>query len=214
MGWIADLLIALVAVLGVATPAIRSRGRHLRQNTHRTISDCSDGARARIVGGVRLWNGETTRSPLAGRHCVAWVLRVYRRTWEGRSAYLELIQEDTTSVPFVVTDRTGVALVSARRSPPDLAVDYSDVVDLARRPSHEVSRVLAKYPGIKSAAAGSMVFEEAVLEAGDSVSVTGYGSWEPDEARAQPGGYREAPAGTRILVIRDADLSDHASRIS
>jgi hypothetical protein len=194
----------------------RVRRRALGTMPRRDVIDCTDGTICRVVGAVRLFQGETVSAPLTGRLCVASVVRVYRPIYGRRETQLVLLHEEAKSVPFLVNDRTGPCLVRSVRTSSDLAVDTSDMADRFSVASSCVRQFLECHPELEPVPSTSIIFQEARLEAGDVVAVIGGGRWEIQEIPSGLGdqGYREARQYEERLIFEGAQLSDDLSCVS
>jgi hypothetical protein len=116
--------IALVALAGVVAfvGALSLRGdsfvvrRRIRSARRWTIAELPESTLGRIVGRVRAI-GELLHSPLTGRPCVGFVAEVYSEFSLGG------IYREARSVPFVIEDESGRALVDSHTEQARLDVE-------------------------------------------------------------------------------------------
>jgi len=225
-----ELLLAAVGILGgggmLLWLAVRSQGggeHHIPHPPRTAIAEVSEGHAARIVGKV-VPGGEMLVAPLSGRPCVHYVVVVDRVTVMDRTAWVledlgawrappaERLIAEERGTPFVVADDTGRAVVDPAGAITALHQDWHRLseVDVLG----PIEREFLARRGLSAHIWRPLSFREAIVEAGDRVSVQGVAVREPDPGR--DAGYREpawrlrlaARFGTRLYLSDRADLVD------
>jgi hypothetical protein len=203
--------IALVALAGVFVfvGALSLRGdsfvvrRRIRNARRWTIAELPEGTLGRIVGRVRSI-GEPLHSPLTGRACVGFVAEIYSEFSPGG------MYRETRSVPFVIEDDSGRAIVDSHsesaRLDLQLAVTGACGRELATPAEHAMFARRARGPALKLE---DWTFREGIIEPGAIVSVLGAGDREPDPEAPIEGGaiYREMPTRLRLFARRGYPLA-------
>jgi hypothetical protein len=203
--------IALAALAGVfAFVGVLSLGgdsfvvrRRIRSARAWKIAEFPESVLGRIVGRVRLI-GEPLQSPLSGRSCVCFVAEVYSDFSPGG------IYRETRSVPFVIEDDSGHAIVDSdsEQARLDLQLHVTGACGraVATLPEHAMFARRGRGPATKLE---DWTFREGIIEPGAIVSVLGAGAREPDPEAPIDGGavYREMPTRLRLFARRGYPLA-------
>lgn len=185
-------------------------GRRLRSAKTYSITEFPTGSQAKVVGTLRRLDSELT-APLSGRVCVFYRVTI----WVKDSALGEgwqVAMEDEDGVDFGLDDGTGRAIIDTRAAKFVTEPDHGRVSGSYERPSARVTNYLKEKPELKDALRWrrKLRYQEAALEFGDTVSIFGFGTQEPDPDAASAG-YREM-AATRLRMRgtarRPAVISD------
>lgn len=191
-------------------------------------SQCSEvgaGGRFEVRGQVRS-DDQTLISPIGGRTCVYWKLRIEERRWESRredgfrrdrKRWATIVNDDEC-VPFFVEDASGRARVSPSGADTSIAGEghrYSGFLNtLPDSVQHRLRRgsLFGLFrSGIRRRfGRGRLRYEEAVLEVGEEVYVLG------DTDRS--GGFRRqgwfggSKGGGFLLIATAAKLASSSAR--
>ncbi len=203
------LLLAVTLFIGWYFSADARAKRAMKAIPRRLIGEVMEGERVRIVG--RLEVDEPIRSPLSGRPCAHWRVRVQQRVRRGRSNRWRTIVDEGEGVDFFLHDPTGKALVRTIHSKAVLDRDESGGSGILNEPSEALQIFLAER-GIDSQGwifNKRIRYHEGVAEPGETVAVVGTGRWErdPDEDARAGQGYREATSPKRLVMSAPADGS-------
>lgn len=186
--------------------------RRLRDMRARPIAELGDGQLGKVVGRARAIN-DTLAAPLTGRRCVYYVATVEERRSSGKSSYWKRIIYETHCVPFMLEDGSGRALVDATAA--QLAVDFdgSSASGTFDDPNETERAFLARHheSGEGWFFNRTLRYREAVIAEGETISVLGSGTREPDPDAPPTAAYRgDAPTRLRLtsshrypLVISD-----------
>ncbi|MCA9607609.1 MAG: hypothetical protein KC619_18505 [Myxococcales bacterium] len=195
------VLVALGALLYLHDRlAYRAGLRKLEKRAPTRVADAKHGAPVRLVGRVRLPD-RPLEAPVTLRPCAAWQVKVQQRQQNEHGAWMADpydIGDKQKVVTFFLEDETGVARVEAtdaqlllvREPAPHEGKAEADAIR-ARLEAGE-GQIRIRDGG------GIFVFQEAVLEAGEPVTVMGLAAIE-DDPTAKGEGYR---GGGRRLVVR------------
>lgn len=167
--------------------------RALRDATQYAVGEFPDGAQGKVVGKVQLL-GEPILAPLSGRSCVYYSIRVEEYRNNGTTGNWYQLLADEEGVNFAVDDETGSAVVHVEAAKIVLSEDHSTTSSSSDLPN-EVERAFLDRHSKKGedwVSSKTLRYVEAVIEPGETVSVFGYGSQEPDP-NAAPTGYRDIP---------------------
>jgi hypothetical protein len=203
----------VVTVVGVVygDPAVI---RRLRKAKTFAIGELAEGQRGRVIGEAFPLD-ETLTAPLTGRPCVYYLAIVEERTPTDKSP--KPFVEEIRSVPFVLTDGTGRAVVDPRGA--KMAIDFdsrttSGMFDDATKIEagflerhHRASRGALFNKGL--------VYMEAIIHVGERIAVLGEGVREPDPDVPPTAEYRgEQPTRLRMTGTRRAPLVISDSRLA
>jgi hypothetical protein len=187
------------------SPAVRA----LRRAPRRPIKGFPEGSAGRIVGVVETYEGRTVRTPLTGRACVAYSVRVEEYQGQGNSGRWEPMVQDFDAVNFVVADDTGRALVRAAGSWPSpimYQVGGSGMFN-------DAPPALEEFLNAHGRSSHGFVFnrklrcEEGALFVGTKVAVLGIGRRESEPLGDTEGAsYRESPGRLVIECLDDGTL--------
>lgn len=162
------------------------------------IAEVNSGRLARVVGVVHA--AETLVAPLSGERCVYYEVTVRPLDGSTRS-----IVHEQRGVPFVLADETGRALVDPAVSRAFIVqeLEESGTFDSSSPRQYEL---LARHGKASKRALSRqrIVYREAIIAPGETISVTGEGVREPDPDAPQSG-YRE-PAPTRLRMSGSAQV--------
>jgi hypothetical protein len=184
----------------------------LRSATRWPIGELPENTHGRIVGRARAVD-KTLTSPLTGRTCLYYVVRVLEAKGRSRMTVFHEILREADGVPFLIEDDTGRALIDPRDSQitldGDRATESGNFDDAT-----PVEQALLKRHGKDSKGwvfNKLLSYEESVIEVGETVAVLGSGIREPDPDATPNATYRgDAPTRLRLtssakhpLVISD-----------
>lgn len=190
--------------------------RAIRAATPRRIADWPEGQPTRLIGSIA--GGEVLAAPLSGRACVYYRAVVEELRGNSKHRRWVSIIEEVRSVPFVVEDGSGRALVDPTGAQIACKVDrqtssgtFDDATAVERSFLDRHKSASTGFLGFNR----SLRYEEAILEVGERISVVGIGLREADPAAVgQVTGYRDGPpTKLRVGPCRDGKLyiSDHSS---
>jgi hypothetical protein len=177
--------------------AEKRRKRAIRAVPRTPIAKAQPGKVARLTGCVSYLT-EPVRAPLTGRACAYYQVTVDERrpTGNGGAAWVTIVR-DAAGVDFLIEDGTGRARVVV-----DQALRVAAVQDAkyASGPFNDATPHLEAYlakHGLRSKAwilNKTIRYQEAVFEAGETVTLVGMVAFEHDPGAAPAGaGYRETP---------------------
>ena len=184
--------------------------RALRNARKHSIRDFPDSTQGKVVGRLA-YHQEELVAPLSGRPCAYYCITVSEYRSHGNSgSYCEIINEEK-GVDFVLRDGTGTALVMVAAASTALTRDHKTTSGTFDSPTPREESYLNAHgeQGKGWVFNKSIRYVEGILEAGEQVSVYGFGSKEPDPD-ADPTGYRDAPP----MRLRISGSVDHPSLIS
>ena len=172
-------------------PRRRAR-RALTRVQEARLADLRDGDRARVTGIARATD-ETTTSPIGQRSCIGFHVVVEEKTSGGAGANWHTLLVRSHCLPFGLVDGDAEAVVEG---PFDLGLDPDDRGDVWSNLPPTLFAMLEEARIPLTGHFGrdkEFRFREALLRAGDRVSVLGRVSVEP-----HPYGHRENPRGTPL----------------
>lgn len=164
--------------------------RKLRNAPRHTTVSFPDGSVGVVQGTLRYLAEGSTVAPLTGRSCAYYEICVDAKFDKG---WIEIIRE-TKGRDFLLEDDHGVARVDMRNCEVLMGKDAHFETGTRQDVTPKLEALLANYsqkstPWILER---PLRFRESVLEAGDPVTVCGYGAREVDpDPRATTGGYRD-----------------------
>jgi hypothetical protein len=186
-----------VALAGYAYAKWRHPRRRVRRALDRLpetpIGQVKDGTEVRITGKVVV-HGEMTASLVSKRPCIGYRLVIEARARSNQAMEAVVVREDCRS--FYVEDGSGRALIEG---PLVIGLDDDDAAWTDLPPAIfdilEAAKVslTGSFGGDRS-----FRFTEALLVAGDEISVSGRATVAPDPAGA-PRGHRHPPMLCRIV---------------
>ena len=201
--------VAITALLGVfAFVGLLSLGddsfvvrRRIRSARQWKIAEFPESVLGRVVGRVRPL-GETLLSPLTGRPCVCFVAEIYSDFTPGGT------YRETRSVPFVIEDDSGRAIVDADNARFDLQLAVTGACGRASATAAERAMFVRRGRG-STAELEAWTFREGVIASGATITVLGAGAREPDPEGPIDGGavYREMPTRLRLFARRGYPLA-------
>lgn len=180
--------------------AYRAGLRKLGKRAPVRVADAKHGTPVRLTGHVRLPD-RPLEAPVSLRPCAAWQVKVQQRQRNEHGAWMADpydIGEKRQLVSFFLEDETGVARVE---------VDQARLLLVSEPMEHdgkaEADAIRARLEAGEGQirirdGGGIFLFHEAVLEAGEAVTVMGLAAIEEDPT-AKGDGYRD---GGRRLVVR------------
>lgn len=215
------VVVAVIVVVLVALARVFGRRARLRRGLAAArqwaIRDVPEGQVGRLAG-MAAALGEPLVAPLSGRPCVYYDVRVQRHRGLETSDFFELEHEliaERRTVPFVLDDGTGRAIIDASHGDVGIGVDlerWSDINDpltpqeeafLARHGESKRGLILGK----------KLRFAESIIEVGERIAVVGTAVREPDPDAPPSEAYRGAPATRPVLTGTRRDpllVSDEA----
>lgn len=199
--WI--VIILIVCVIGVVSwyfGATQRLKRQLKGAKPWSLNELPEDTHGRVIGQARAI-GEHLAGPLTGRTCVYYIAIVEEQRSTGRSSYWRTVASETRGVPFMIEDGTGRAIIDPNGA--QVALDFdgnsksgtfnkADPVQeafLARHGQNSEGWVFNK----------TLRYREAMIEIGETISVLGSGTREPDPHAAPEAAYRGAPP-TRLRL--------------
>jgi hypothetical protein len=172
--------------------------RMLRDAQTYPIADLQDGQAGRIVGRAQVYR-ERIVAPLSGRRCLYYVVAIEQSKY-GTDVWSALGREER-SVAFFVEDATERAIVDANHARVALEFDHETIsrsveeLDDAQRALLARQRINPLHRTLR--------YMEAILDAGEIVSVLGAGTREPDPDRPPESAYRgNQPTRLRLTSSR------------
>lgn len=199
--WILILLgIGAIALFGWYFGAAQRLKRQLRAAKPWSLNELPEDTHGRVIGQARAL-GEQLVGPLTGRPCVYYIAMVEEQRSTGRSSYWRTVASETRGVPFMLEDGTGRAIIDPNGA--QVALDFdgnsksgtfnnADPVQeafLARHGQNSEGWVFNK----------TLRYREAMIEIGETISVLGSGTREPDPNAAPEAAYRGSPP-TRLRL--------------
>jgi hypothetical protein len=178
--------------------------RQLRAAQRWPLNELPEDIHGCVVGRARVISEQLT-APLTGRRCLYYIATVEEQRSNGRSSSWKTLASETRGVAFLLEDGTGHAIVDPNGA--QVALDFDGKSSSGT--FHDADAVqeafLARH-GLKSQGwvfNKSLRFREAIIEVGETVSVLGSGTREPDPLAAPEAAYRGAPA-TRLRLTSSA----------
>ena len=155
--------------------------RALKKAPRLTVSNYHGGTEAKLVGRVRLLN--ELASPLTGRPCAHYQVKVDEHRSSGKSSHWHNIIKEERSVTFELDDGTGRAIVEAENGQIVVVKDahfrsgtFNDATPLLE---NVLSRHGCRSTGLFGLNKG-LRYNEGVIEQGEVVAVFGRGVWKKD----------------------------------
>lgn len=145
----------------------------------------------RITGAAAVFDGRQLVAPISQRPCVYWVVEIVEDVGEDWPSSLILVQQE--GVPFVVHHEGHRAIVDPEDATVSLAFDHAADPQGLLRANNEQKAVLARYlPHRDFTHTHVLRMREAVIELGETVTVLGSGTREPDPEALPSAAYRDA----------------------
>lgn len=193
-------VVAFVGLLSLRGDSLVVR-RRIRNARHWPIAEFPESTLGRIVGRVRVI-GEPLHAPLTGRACVCFVAEIYSEFSPGG------IYRETRSVPFVIEDGSGRAMIDPERTRLDVQLEITGACGRAIATPAEHAMFVRRNRG-RAIKLEDWTFREGVIEPGKIISVLGAGEREPDPEAPIEGGaiYREMPTRLRLFARRGYPLA-------
>ena len=190
-------LIVTFLILGVAVYIIlnnkdRLLKRKLKKEKTRPIDSFLDGETGKIVGRVEYFE-EFLYAPLTERRCAYFQVKV-RKT--GKNSYL--LVEEENALDFLVNDGKNVALIKTQHIQAVLKKDMTAETGFWAQTPPRFKQFLKERGKNSQGIFGitqSLEYQEGVLQAGETASIIGTGTWQKAEGRLAEKGL------TKILVI-------------
>lgn len=161
------------------------------------VGELPDGELGRLVGTVRE-HAQTLRAPLSGRACVYSLVLVEQAgviQWTERAG-----------VAFALEDSWDRAIIEPAAASVALLLDHREQARAPREATPQQDAVLARH-GYDVRGADELVFYEAVLLAGERVTVVGAGRRALAGGSSQEPDYRSAPPMQLRMAGPAAQLS-------
>jgi hypothetical protein len=199
------VLLALFATAGMwglvnsATVHRLRVARRLRAGKHYAIAALPESTPGRVVGIAQALN-ETLTSPLSGRACVYYEVKVITNSGGPGVKVLH----ERRGVPFVLLDGEVRAIVDPRHAELAVDVDVHTASGIFDDPTSAEAALLARHRQRGTGWIFNKVlrYEEAVIAIGETIAVFGTGVREPDP-EAAPSSYRgELPTRIRLSGSR------------
>lgn len=197
--------ILLVTAIGVVIAGVYWKPklrviRELQNLETKRIAAFGDKESGKVVGEL-VYLGEALISPLSGRECAYYDIRVQ----EFNNKSWHTIIRESAGVEFEVHDGSGIAIVEPMEALTAITVDSHTTSGSFDDPTKEEEVFLARH---QSEGRGRMFnkslrYHEGVFEQGELVAVWGRGVKEYDSRPPDTGdrGYRDAPT-TRLRMQR------------
>ena len=172
------------------------------------IANIPEGALARVTGRVRIF-GQPRVAPLSGRPCAFYRVRVLEKRTSEKGTHWRTIVDETAGSDFLVVDDSGKALIRYERSARFVVVKD---VNLRSGTFHDPTPTMNRFLEQRGHSGKGWIlnkeirYHEGVLEPGETVTIAGRATWEPDP-EPEPGadsGYRTAPQ--RLVVKADQEF--------
>ena len=182
--------------------------RQLRNAPTKRIQELRDDELAKVVGRARALS-ETLEAPLTGRRCVYFIATVEEHRSSGKSSYWKTIIRETRGVPFMLEDASGRALIDATGARIAIDFDGKSQSGTFDDPTPIEQAFLARHgqKGEGWVFNKSLRYREAVIEEGETISVLGSGTREPDPDSPPTEAYRgDAPTRLRLTSSRKYPL--------
>lgn len=189
--------LAVWGIWGIANnPKVRSylALRRLRGATMMSLAGLPDSTPGRVFGHAQVLE-EELRSPLTGRACVYYEVRV----GEGKRGGISVLYE-RRGVPFMLVDGHSRAIVIPTHAELSLDFDAETWSGTFDDPTPREAELLQRH-GKRGAGwlfNKRLQYREAVVEVGERIAVLASGVREPDPD-AVPGSYR-GPSPTRLVL--------------
>ena len=191
---------ATVGVLRRYFAPERRLQRRLAKMPQSTIAGVAEGAFTRLVGRADKLD-EVLNAPGTGRACLCYQVIVYEvvQTSDGHEDKERF--REVKSVPFVLTDSSGRAIVDPAHSSLALVKDARGPLEVNQRHTAMLARQ-GMYDRGKI-----LKYTESIIEPGETVAILGSGVREPDPDALPEGGYRgEQPTRLRVTGARAMPL--------
>lgn len=199
--WIVILLvIGGIAILSWYFGATQRLKRQLLAAKPWSLRELPEDTHGRVIGQARAI-GEQLTGPLTGRACVYYVAMVEEQRSTGRSSYWKTVASETRGVPFMIDDGTGRAIIDPNGAQVALDFDGNSKSGTFNNADPVQEAFLARH-GQKSEGwvfNKTLRYREAMIEIGETISVLGSGTREPDPTAPPEAAYRGAPA-TRLRL--------------
>lgn len=169
------------------------------------VGELPDGEIGRMVGTVRE-HARMLRGPLSGRACVYYMVLVEQ------AGAIRMTECD--GVAFALEDSSGRAIIEPATASVAMLLDHRQQLRVLREATPQQDAVLARH-GYDISGADELVFYEAVVLAGERVTVVGAGRREPACVSSQESDFRSPPpmqlriAGTNAAPL---SIASHRAR--
>jgi hypothetical protein len=165
--------------------------RRIRKTPAFALGDLLEAQEARVIGQAVVLH-EHLVGPLSGRACVAYTAKVEQNLSGDGNGFWQTLVIETRIVPFVLEDGTGRAIVdggaAARVA---LGFDSNSTSSASDDPT-AVERAFLERHGARDEGwvfTKRLRYREAIIAIGETISVLGSGTREPDP-QAAPADYR------------------------
>ena len=164
--------------------------RRIRKTPAFALRDLPEAQEARVIGQAVVLH-EHLVGPLSGRACVAYTAKVEQNLSDDGTGFWETLVIETRIVPFVLEDGTGRAIVDGAAARVALDFDSSSTSSKSDDPTAAERAFLERHGARDQGWVFNkrLRYREAIIAIGETISVLGSGTREPDP-QAAPVDYR------------------------
>ncbi len=203
-GFVILIILAVIAIIVAAVYFEKERRikRAIRAVPKVALADGRTGV-VRVAGQLS-YAAQPLSAPLSGRACAYYEVRVEEWRSNGKSGSWRVLIREVLGQPFLLQDPSGRAFVHLDASS-EIVVnkDFQDKSGTFNDAKGHLEAFLARHGQSSTGLLGfnkKLRYLEGVLEAGETVTVVGVASREPDPTpNPQFSGYREQPTW---MVVR------------
>lgn len=182
--------------------------RRIKQLPLSSIAQTPERQDVRVTGRLAyLGDRAPLEAPLSGRPCAAWRVVVRERRGSGKNKRWVTILEESDSRDFGLEDESGRAIVDGTLVELALDFDRKGGSGLFSGPSPYLEQFLHErgIPTRGIVFGKTLDYREGALEAGETVTVAGSGTWENDPTQRGKG-YRDVGKLLRVGAMSDGNL--------
>lgn len=171
--------------------------RALRKAHRKSIESFDEAEPGKIVG-VLSYVGEPLQSPLTGRTCGCYEIRVeeYKSLGNAGLGRWQTVIHEIRGHEFMIEDGTGRAIIDPSNPDGVIEIDHRSASGDSDKPTFRAREYLESH-GISHRGRlfdKTLRYREGILERGETVAVMGRATREPDpDAAGEVTGYRDGP---------------------
>lgn len=151
----------------------------MKKTPLRRISDFIENDAGRITGKVELY-GEPMISPLSGRRCGYYHIRIEQKVSSGKSSNWRTVIDEEVSGNFVIRDGRHCALITDKKLKTYLIQDKTFRSGTFNDADQNLNNYLQQKGHSSTGFFGmnkTMRYKEGILEEGEMIAVAGTGKW-------------------------------------
>jgi hypothetical protein len=174
--------------------------RRFRSTPEVALEALPEDTLGRVRGTVHPLDAPPLVAPYSGRPCVSWVVELVQHVVaSGEDESRSDVARREDGMPFILEHGGSRAIVDPKDAVVSLAFDHvADAEQLARE-NHDQNETIARYLRSRSARVHVSEIREAVIAVGETITILGAGTREPDPSIRDEGTYRDG-GNTRLRL--------------